>query len=163
MRLGFPGRSRWISQRAGLQHEVMTSHWCVLLFYVLCATNIFSLQFAGLRHLEIDRHGVVRRVAARPKAKRSLPEPLSEGEVLILGLLSLWRMSPLFFQQSIQIAEDDVQKWVDVAVTLWASPVDISVKISMACCMQSVTEATFMTPLPAPKYTILIDLVKLSL
>jgi hypothetical protein len=127
-----------------------------------CATDSFSLQFAGLRHFEIDRQGVVRRVATRPRAKRYFPEPLSEGEVLILGLLSLWRMSPLFFQQAIHIV-DDMQKWVEVAVTLWQSPIDISVKVSMACCMRKVTEATFLSSPSAPSYTLLIDIVKLSL
>ena len=140
----------------------MISHWCVFHLYVSCATNSFSLQFAGLRRLEIDRQGVVRRVAARPRAKRYFPEPLSEGEVLILGLFSLWRMSPLFFQQGIQNA-DDMKRWLDSAVTLWQSPIDISVKISMACCMRKVTEVTFMTPPSAPNSTILVDIVKLSL
>lgn len=71
-------------------------------------------------------------------------------------------MSPLFFQQGIQIA-DDIQEWVDVAVTLWQSPIDISVKISMACCMRKVTELTFMTPPSSPNSTIWVDIVKLSL
>ena len=140
----------------------MISHWCVFLLYVSCSTNSFSLQFAGLRRLEIDRQGVVRRVSARPRAKRLFPEPLSEGEVLILGLLSLWRMSPLFFQQGIQIA-DDIQEWVDVAVTLWQSPIDISVKISMAACMRKVTEVTFTTSPTVPNSTIWVDIVKSSL
>lgn len=134
----------------------------MLLLYVSCATNSFSLQFAGLRRLEIDRQGVVRRVAARPRAKRFFPEPLSEGDVLILGLFSLWRMSPLFFQQGIRI-EDDVQKWVDSSVTLWQSPIDISVKISMACTMRKLTEVSFMTPPSAPNYTILVDVVKMTM
>jgi hypothetical protein len=141
----------------------MISHWCVLLLHASCATNSFPLQFAGFRGLEIDCHGVIRRVAARPRAKRNFPEPLSEGEVLILGLLSLWRMSPLFIQQAIQIAGHDVRRWVDVAVTLWQSPIDISVKISMACCMRKVTEVAFMTPPSAPNYAFMVDIVKSSL
>lgn len=140
----------------------MNSYWCVLLLYISCAINSISLQCAGLRRLEIDRQGVVRRVAARPRAKRFSPEPLSEREVLILGLLSLWRMSPLFFQHGIQLA-DDIQNYVDAAVTLWQSPIDISVKISMACCMRKVTEVTFMTPPSASNYTVLVDIVKMSL
>ena len=123
---------------------------------------LFSLQYAGLRRLEIDRHGVIRRVAPRPRAKRYSPEPLSEGEVLILGLFSLWRMSPLFFQQGIELA-DDVQEWVDVAVNLWQAPIDISVKISMASCMRKVTEVTFMTPPTSPTSRIWVDIIKLSL
>lgn len=140
----------------------MISYWCVLLLYVSCATNPLSLQYAGLRRIEIDRQGVVRRVAARPRAKRFFPEPLSEGEILVLGLLSLWRASPLFIQHGIETA-DDMLKWVGVAVTLWQSHIDISAKISMASCVRNVLELTFTTPPSAPNYATLIDTVKLSL
>jgi neurofibromin 1 len=120
------------------------------------------LAVAGVRRLEIDRLGSIRRIAARPKAKRFFPEPLSEGEVLMLGILSLWRSSPLFFQQGIQ-SSDDMQKWVEVAVNVWQAPIDISVKISTASCMRKLTEMTFMTPPSAPNYAIMVDIVKLSL
>lgn len=120
------------------------------------------MQFAGLRRIEIDRQGVVRRVAARPRAKRFFPEPLSEGEILVLGLHSLWKMSLLFFQQGIQ-TEDDVRKWVDVAVSRWQSPIDISVKISMASCIRKASEITFMSPPSAPNYAISVEIIKLLL
>ena len=71
-------------------------------------------------------------------------------------------MSPLFFQQGIELA-DDVQEWVDVAVNLWQAPIDISVKISMASCMRKVTEVTFMTPPTSPTSRIWVDIIKLSL
>ena len=162
MRLDFTGRSRWISLPVGWQHEVVILYWCVLLFYVSCATNSFSLQFAGLRRIEVDRQGVVRRVAARPRAKRFFPEPLSEGEVLVLGLHSLWRMSPLFFQKGIQ-ARDDIQRWVDVSVTRWHSPIDISVKISMASCIRRISQMAIISPPSTPNYAMLVDIFGLLL
>lgn len=80
----------------------------------------------------------------------------------MLGLLSLWRVSPLFFQQGIEIS-DDVQEWVDGALNLWQSPIDISVKISTASCMRKLTELTFMTPPTTPTSKIWVEIVKISL
>ena len=65
----------------------------------------------------------------------------------------------MFIHYDIQTV-DDIQKFIDVAVTLWQSPLDIAVKVSLACSMRRVTEVTFMTPHSAP---ILIDVVKVSL
>ncbi|KAF8806096.1 hypothetical protein BYT27DRAFT_7141632 [Phlegmacium glaucopus] len=120
------------------------------------------LTGAGLRRLEIDPMGVTRRVAARPKAKRIFPEPLSEREVLILAILSLWRLAPLFFQQGIQTV-NDIDNWVNIAVKIWEAPIDISVKISTASTMRKVSEQTFMTPPTAPNYMIMVNIVKSSL
>ena len=80
----------------------------------------------------------------------------------MLGILSLWRMSPLFFRQGIQ-SSDDIQKWVEVAVNLWQAPIDISVKISTASCLRKLTGITFMTPPSDPDYAIMVDIVKLAL
>lgn len=125
---------------------------------------MFPLQDAGLRRpLESDRSVTSRRAAApRPKAKRIFLEPLSDREVLILGILSLWRLSPIFFQKGIHTA-DDMEKWVDVASKLWEAPIDISVKVSTASCFRKVSEQTFMTPPSASNYKIMVDIIKLSL
>jgi neurofibromin 1 len=106
--------------------------------------------------------GVTRRVAPRPKAKRNPAEPLPERDVLILAILSLWRSSPAFFQQGIQTAED-IESWANVAVKLWESPADISVKVSTASCMRKISEQVFMTPPTNPDYMIMVNIVKLTL
>lgn len=119
-------------------------------------------QAAGFRHLEIDRLGIKRRVATRPRAKRNFPEPLSEREVLILAVLSVWRLDPVFFSQGVQTAED-MQNWVVIAVDMWEAPLDISVKVSTVSAMRKVSEYTFMIPPSAPNYSIMTDITRLSL
>ena len=121
---------------------------------------IDPLQSIALRRLEIDRSGVTRRVAARPRAKRTLPEPLSEKEVLVLGILSVWKASPAFFQPGIQSLED-MEKWVAIAVKLWEAPTDISVKIMMVSCMQ--TMYTFLRPPIVPNHMVLVNIIKMTL
>ena len=110
----------------------------------------------------MDQGGVQKRVANRPKAKRIFPEPLPDREVLILGILSLWRESPLFFMKGIKGVED-IENWVSVAVKLWEAPIDISVKVSTSSCMRKVSEQTFMTPATDENYSLMVDIVKLSL
>ena len=123
-------------------------------------TNCSPLQSISLRRLEIDRLGVTRRVAARPRAKRTLPEPLSEKEVLVLGILSLWRSSPMFFQPGIQSLED-MENWAAIAVKLWEAPTDISLKIMMVSCMQ--TMFTFLQPPIVPNHMMLVNIIKMTL
>ena len=114
------------------------------------------------RHIEIDHLGVSRRLAVRPKARRIFPEPLSEKEVLILAIFSLWRLSMTFFQQGLETM-NDIESFVKAAVNLWEAPIDISVKMSTASCMQVVAEQTFMIPPTAPNYTISVNVIKLFL
>ncbi|CAA7259350.1 unnamed protein product [Cyclocybe aegerita] len=120
------------------------------------------LKSAGVRRVDVDQHNNTKRVATRPKAKRIYPEPLSDREVLILGILSLWRAIPVFFMTGI-ISVEDVDNWNTVAVRLWEAPIDISVKISTASCMRRVSEQTFLTPATDPNYSLLIGIVKSSL
>lgn len=165
MRLGFTGRSHWISRQLGWRHDVVRSSQYVGLllsvFYVSCAW-LFLLQGASVSRIEIDQMGATRRIANRPKAKRVFPEPLSEREVLILGILSLWRLCPRFFQQGIQTVED-IDNWITVAAKLWEAPADISVKISTASCLRKISEYTFMMPPAAPDYMTMVNIIKLSL
>ena len=121
---------------------------------------IDPLQSIALRRLEIDGSGVTRRVAARPRAKRILPEPLGDKEVLVLGILSVWRSSPAFFQPGIQSLED-MENWVAIAVKLWEAPADISVKIMMVSCMQ--TMYTFLRPPIVPNHMVLVNIIKMTL
>ncbi|KDR84288.1 hypothetical protein GALMADRAFT_87191 [Galerina marginata CBS 339.88] len=120
------------------------------------------LKGAGTRRQEVEHNGVVKRVASRPKGKQIYPEPLSEREVLILGILSLWRSTPLFFLKGINTMEE-IDNWVAVAVKIWEAPIDVSVKISTASCMRKVSEHTFMTPATDPNYRVMMDIVKSSL
>ncbi|PPR04649.1 hypothetical protein CVT24_011867 [Panaeolus cyanescens] len=120
------------------------------------------LRSAGLRRLEIDQYGNTKRAATRPRARRVYPEPLSDREVLILGILSLWRSTPLFFIKGIE-TRDDVDNWVASAVKLWEAPIDISVKISTSSTMRKVSELTFLTDSTDPSYKIMTEIVKSAL
>lgn len=101
-----------------------------------------------------------KRPAARPKAKRTFPEPLTDREILILGILSLWRSTPMFFTNGIETPED-ITNWVNVAVKLWEAPIDISVKISTASTLRKICESAFVSDRNVKK--VLLDIVKASL
>ncbi|KAF7335246.1 hypothetical protein MSAN_02335100 [Mycena sanguinolenta] len=82
-------------------------------------------KHGGRRRGETDQNGRIQRPQAYPKCKRSIPQPLPDGEVLILGLLSLWRKSPGFYHL---VTEDDMRgvTWLDSTIRLWESSVDNS-------------------------------------
>jgi hypothetical protein len=133
-------------------------------FYTSCPADCFPLdclplQGAGLRRLEIDHLG---RPAVRPKAKRIFPEPLPEREVLMLGVLSLWRLAPPFFDQGIESLKD-VEDWIKASGKLWEAPIDISVKISTMATTRKVMERTFTAPPTALNQMFVVHAIRLSL
>ncbi|KAF9480190.1 hypothetical protein BDN70DRAFT_931958 [Pholiota conissans] len=100
------------------------------------------LGSVGLRRSEIDMYGIAKRPAARPRAKRIWPEPLTDREVLILGILSLWRSNSVFFTNGITTAEE-INDWSNTAVRLWEAPLDVSVKVSTSSTLGAITESAF--------------------
>jgi len=94
-----------------------------------------------LRRGEHDQYGNVKRAAARPKARRTASETLSDREALLLGILSLWRARITFFLRTLK--EGEVEDWIFAAIKLWESSVDISIKISTACSFQQIAEISF--------------------
>ncbi|KAF8872759.1 hypothetical protein BD779DRAFT_1679537 [Infundibulicybe gibba] len=121
--------------------------------------NIFKT--AGIRKTEMGQNNIVKRISPRPKAKRHVPQPLSDREVLLLAILSLWRADALFYLKN--ITENDIDEWVLTAVKLWEAPVDISVKVSTACCFCMVAELTFLLSPLEPHYRLMIHLIKSAL
>ncbi len=97
----------------------------------------------------------MKRPASRPKAKRS-PElsPLPDREVLILAILSLWRMSPDFGFK--YLSEEEIDSWTTAVARLWNAQIDYSVKASLGISSRKLTEHVF-TYLPTdpnvPKMT----------
>ncbi|KAJ7724736.1 hypothetical protein DFH07DRAFT_1066990 [Mycena maculata] len=79
----------------------------------------------GRRRGEMDASGRVQRPQPYPKAKRRVPQPLHDSEVLIIGILALWRASPQFFRGDPDNSGDE---WNEPAVRLWESGLDNSVK-----------------------------------
>lgn len=89
--------------------------------------NSIDVQVAGRRRGEIDANGRVQRTQTYPKSKRRVPQSLPDGEVLVLGIVALWRASPYFF---VDESDDPGKSWFDSAVRLWESGLDNSVKAS---------------------------------
>jgi len=84
---------------------------------------------------------------AKPKAKRSIVEPLSDKELLMLGIASLWRQDVNFH---ITGASDiDLEETVGLAVKIWDMNLDDCVKVSKAMCLCTLTMNLFRGVLPA--------------
>lgn len=86
------------------------------------------IKAAASRRNEIDEYGNIKKAAPRPKAKRVSTDILSDRELLLLALLSLWRVDIEFHQAHFDLSE--VDEFLASAVKLWDSPLDISVKLS---------------------------------
>lgn len=87
------------------------------------------LQSGGRRRGEIDQNGRIQRSQGYPTCKRRVPQPLQDGEVLILGLLALWRVYPSFYQPD--SGSRPGVEWTEAMVRLWESSVDMSVKAAL--------------------------------
>ncbi|KAJ7458402.1 hypothetical protein B0H11DRAFT_187286 [Mycena galericulata] len=100
-------------------------------------------RVGGRRRGEMDANGRVQRTQAYPKGKRRVPQPLQDGEVLVLGIVCLWRVSPLFFFDE---SEDPGKVWIDSAIRVWESGLDNSVKASTLTNMILVSEPVLQAP-----------------
>jgi hypothetical protein len=58
-------------------------------------------------------------------------ESLSEKEVLILGVIQLWRVGFPFFLHDLA-TQLDVESWASTLASLWEAPMAVSVKVSIA-------------------------------
>jgi hypothetical protein len=105
---------------------------------------------------------VQKRPAARPRAKRVLPEPLTDREVLVLGVLSLWRSSPIFFTHGVK-TQAEVDNWIRITVGLWEAPIDVSVKISTSSMLGKITESAFMSTQTDDTARLVLQIVKSAL
>lgn len=84
-------------------------------------------KVGGRRRGEVDANGRVQRTQPYPKCKRRVPQPLQDGEVVMLGVLSLWRASPAFYYDG---SAEPGGSWLEAAIRLWESGLDNSVKAS---------------------------------
>ncbi|KAG5648701.1 hypothetical protein DXG03_000048 [Asterophora parasitica] len=121
----------------------------------LCATS-------GLRRSEIDQYGNMKRTASRPQGKRTSIQPLSDREVLLLAILSLWRASPLFQLKDITVP--GIEEWVDTLNKVWEASLDISVKVSAASCFYLSATALYKDPMAEdPAYSMMVTFLKITL
>ncbi|KAG5638079.1 hypothetical protein H0H81_001929 [Sphagnurus paluster] len=116
----------------------------------------------GLRRPEIDQYGNMKRSSTRPRIQRTSPQPLSDREVLLLAIMSLWRTSPSFHMKHMNLPE--IEEWVDTSNKIWEATLDISVKVSAASCFHMVATELYNSPLmETPHYLLQVTLMKLSL
>ncbi|EFI27794.1 hypothetical protein CC1G_14717 [Coprinopsis cinerea okayama7 len=102
------------------------------------------LTSTAVRRPELDQYGNVKRISSRPKGKRTPSETLSDKEILLLSILSIWRQSPMFFMKG--ITEAEMETWITMTVKLWDAQMDTTVKVSTASCLRKVTELSFLVP-----------------
>ncbi|KAK0461601.1 uncharacterized protein EV420DRAFT_1526161 [Desarmillaria tabescens] len=101
------------------------------------------LKTTCVHRSEVDQFGIMKRPASRPKAKRSHElSPLPDREVLILAILSLWRMSPDFGFK--YLTEEEIDSWTTAVARLWNAQIDYSVKASLGISSRKLTEHVFM-------------------
>lgn len=96
---------------------------------------------AGLRHPEVDQYGNMKRAATRPKAAQAVAQPLSDREVLMLGLLSVWRTPFVFHFKDMAVQE--VEEWIVIVDMMWEGPIDNCVKMSGSSTFAVVAENVF--------------------
>ncbi|KAG6857003.1 hypothetical protein H0H87_011097 [Tephrocybe sp. NHM501043] len=99
---------------------------------LMCSRLRAIYQTTGLRRAEVDQYGNMKRSSSRPKAQWTSYQPLSDREVLLLGILSLWRTSPSFHIKDLTIPV--IVQWVETSNKVWDSNLDISVKVSTSSC-----------------------------
>ncbi|KAF8076811.1 hypothetical protein FPV67DRAFT_1605221 [Lyophyllum atratum] len=129
---------------------------------IMCGRLRSIFKTAGLRRAEVDQYGNMKRVSSRPKAKRTTIQPLSDREVLLLAILSLWRASPLFHMKDITVP--GIEEWVETSNKVWEAPLDISVKVSAASCFHVSATALYHSPMVGdPSHSMMVTFLKIIL
>ncbi|KIL70462.1 hypothetical protein M378DRAFT_1044573 [Amanita muscaria Koide BX008] len=114
-----------------------------------------------LRRPEKDEYGNKRTPDILPRAKQESGINLPDREVLVLGILSLYRARPQIFFQG--LGGVDANEWMDVTIKLWDASLDLSVKISMASTYRTLTSILFKSPPDNPHLAMIATMFKLSL
>jgi neurofibromin 1 len=103
--------------------------------------NIF--RSAGLRHPEVDQNGTTKRAAARPKALPTNPQSLSDREVLMLGIMALWRTNARFHFQD--MTQEEAETWIITSHGVWTGNADMAIKMSGAGTYRVILDNLFAT------------------
>ncbi|KZT29450.1 hypothetical protein NEOLEDRAFT_1128208 [Neolentinus lepideus HHB14362 ss-1] len=99
------------------------------------------VKSAASRQNEVDAMGFVKRASQRPKSRRYTSETLSDRELLVLAICSLWRANyRYYFIALVLIPTPD---WLPVGIKVWESPMDSSVKQSTAWSIRYLCELIF--------------------
>lgn len=90
----------------------------------------------------------MKRVASRPKAARSTFQSLSSREVLLLGILAVWRADMLFHLKNLTAA--DIEDYMHTCSKVWDAPMDMSVKLARATGFYMMAEKLYNAPPSEP-------------
>ena len=112
----------------------------MLTFYVLTELN----QCVVLGRFEVDEYGNRKQQDSYPKAQTTVVTNLTGREMLMLGIQALWRVDPQFYLHTFKALEPETRH--EIAVKLWETNMDLSVKISAASTYRALTSAAFQTP-----------------
>lgn len=85
-------------------------------------------QSAVLRRNEMDDLGNIKRAVPRPNAKRFTSETIADRELLVLAILSLYRIDARIFLM--QCSDKDLDGWVTDTVQILQRPGDPAVPLS---------------------------------
>uniref|UniRef100_A0A0W0FVQ0 Ras-GAP domain-containing protein n=1 Tax=Moniliophthora roreri TaxID=221103 RepID=A0A0W0FVQ0_MONRR len=116
---------------------------------------------ASTRRPETDSFGNLKRNSNRPRIKKLIYTSLSDREIMILAILSLWRARANFFLSNMR--DRDTPGWTVTTVKLWEANVDTSVKISAASMCLLEAELGFMLSPQEPLYEECVQWLKTSL
>ena len=105
----------------------------------------------------MDAHGSSRKINPRPKAKRYTSETLPDRDLLILSLLALWRADCWWYHDS--LTENDVDRIFSTSVTIYAAPMDPTVRWSLARTFRYLMESIVQSPPDHPKRELLLKWV----
>ncbi|KAI0371618.1 hypothetical protein BV20DRAFT_1017123 [Pilatotrama ljubarskyi] len=110
------------------------------------------------RRSEIDEHGSSRKSAIRPKAKRYTSETLPDRELLILGILTLWRSDIWWYHDCWNLEQLDTV--FDACVTVYSAPADPAVKWSLGRTFRYLIESVVQCSPDSPRYPALTKWVE---
>ncbi|KAI0065862.1 hypothetical protein BV25DRAFT_1988944 [Artomyces pyxidatus] len=96
--------------------------------------NIF--KYGGVRRNEVDETGALKRASLRPKAKRFTAETVSDRELMLIGILHLWRSNLEWSFTS--LTQQEISEWMPMALNVWEQQTDASVQYSIALALSQV-------------------------
>ncbi|KAJ4479043.1 hypothetical protein J3R30DRAFT_2708420 [Lentinula aciculospora] len=128
----------------------------------LVAPRLRQLQKTCItRRMEVDQYGSAKKSATRPKVRRLQTDPLSDRDLLCLGILSVWRIRFSFFFAA--MPDNEFTKWTNLSMRTFESSLDLAVKIAAASANTRTFELAFHLDLSDPNNDVFIEWMKNSL
>ena len=116
-----------------------------------------------LGRFEVDEYGNRKQQDSYPKAQTTVATNLTGKEMLMLAIQALWRVDPQFYLYTYKALEPETR--LEIAVKVWETNMDLSVKISAATTYRALTAAAFQVSPgpPLPYQEQLVDVLKTTL